>query len=91
MPTQHHDCTSVVRQGFTRTGGGLCGQLQSSHRVLPEIVKAVGGWLLAVENAVGPDVGVWECLQGRVKAGVLKGKGFIPPPTLQAIPWWSSY
>ena len=53
---------------------------QSGHRGC----EAVGGRLLAVGNAVGAGVGVWECLWGRVRAGVLGGRG-VPPP-LQAIP-----
>ena len=51
-------------------------RLQSGHRGR----KAVGGRLLAVGNAVGADVGVWECLWGRVRAGVLGGRGVPPPP-----------
>ena len=75
-------------------GGGLClkgrgaigeipERLQSGHRGC----KAVGGRLLAVGNPVGAGVGVWEWLWGRVRAGVLGGRGVPPPPPLQAIPW----
>ena len=42
------------------------------------------GRLLAVGNAVGAGVGVWECLWGRVSA--VGGGGGVPPPPLQAIP-----
>ena len=48
--------------------------LQSGHR------RCECGWrrrLLAVRNAVGAGVGVWECLWGRVSA---VGKGGTPPP-----------
>ena len=51
-------------------------RLQSGHRGC----EAVGGRLLAVGNAVGPRVGVLECLWGRVRAGVLGGRGVTPPP-----------
>ena len=44
-----------------------------------------GGRLLAVGNAVGAGVGGWECLWGRVRAGVLGGEGGTPPP-VEAIP-----
>ena len=42
--------------------------------------EAVGGRLLAVANAVGAGVGVWECLWGGVRVGVLGGAGYPPPP-----------
>ena len=37
---------------------------------------------------LGAGVGGWECLWGRVRAGVLgRGEGVTPPPPLQAMPW----
>ena len=56
--------------------GEIPERLQSGHRGC----EAVGGRLLAVGNAVGAGVGVWECLWGRVRAGVLGGRGSPPPP-----------
>ena len=56
--------------------GAVPERLQSGHRGC----KAVVGGLLAVGNAVGADVGVWECLWGRVRAKVLGGGGGNPPP-----------
>ena len=60
--------------------GGVIGavpeRLQSGHR------GCESGWgrrLLAVGNAVGAGVGVWECLWGRVSA-VGRGEGGAPPP-----------
>ena len=49
-------------------------------------MKAVGGGrLLAVGNAVGAGVGVWECLWGRVRA--VGGEGAPPPrPPLKRFP-----
>ena len=47
------------------------GRLHSGYR---GCVKAVGGRLLAVGNAVGGCDGVWECLWGMVRAGAL-GEG----------------
>ena len=70
-------------------GGGAIGavseRLQSGRR------GCESGWgrrFLAVGNAVGAGVGVWECLWGGVSA---MGRGeWYPPPSLQAIPWaWS--
>ena len=57
-------------------------RLQSGHRGC----EAVGGRLLAVGNAVGPGVGVLECLWSRVRAGVLGGRGVPPPPSLKRFP-----
>ena len=54
--------------------GEIPKRLQSGHGGC----EAVGGRLLAVGNAVGAGVGVWECLWGRVRAGVLGGRG-VPP------------
>ena len=34
--------------------------------------------LLAVGNAVGAGIGVWECLWNKVRAGVLRGRGVTP-------------
>ena len=48
--------------------------VQSGHRGR----EAVGGRLLAVGNAVGAGVGVWERLWDRVKTGVVGGRG-VPP------------
>ena len=45
-------------------------------------VKAVGGRLLAVGNAVGAGVGAWACPWGRVRAEVLPP----PPKKKKAIP-----
>ena len=49
-------------------------RLQSGHRGC----EAVGGRLLAVGNAVGADVGVWECLG--VESGPRCWGGGPPPP-----------
>ena len=53
--------------------GGPSGQFQSGCRAVTGDVTAAGGRLLAVGNAVGAGVEVWECLWGRVRAGVLGG------------------
>ena len=54
-------------------GGGVCRQVQSSYR--PPIGHL--GRLLAVGNAVGAGVGVWECLSVRVRAAIF-GAGGLP-------------
>ena len=72
-------------------GPGLClkgrgcdwGKFQSGCGAVTGDVKRLGGRLLAVGNAVGAGVGVWECLWGRVRAGVLGGRGVPPPPPLK--------
>ena len=61
--------------------GAVLERLQSGHRGCE---SGWGGRLLAVGNAVGAGVGVWECLWGRVSA-VGRGEGVTPPP-FQAIP-----
>ena len=43
---------------------------------------AVAVRLLAVGNAVGAGVGVWECLWARVRARVLGGRPPPPPPAI---------
>ena len=60
--------------------------MQSSCGAVEGTGKAVGPLLLAVGNAVGGGGagGVWECLWGRVGAGVLRGG--VPPR--QAIRLW---
>ena len=67
-------------------GAGLCLKGRGAIGEIPERLQsghggceAVGGRLLAVGNAVGAGVGVWECLWGRVGAGVLGGEGYPPP------------
>ena len=62
--------------------GEIPERLQSGHRGC----EAVGGRLLAVGTAVGAGVGVWECLWGRVRAGVLGGRGSPPPPVEALVP-----
>ena len=55
---------------------------QGSSRAITERSQGVRqrlGWLLAVGNAVGAGVGVWECLWGRAKAGVFGGEPPLPP------------
>ena len=54
--------------------GEIPERLQSGHGGC----EAVGGRLLAVGQAVGAGVGVWECIWGR--AGVLGGGGSPRPP-----------
>ena len=61
-------------RGGLAEGNRIPEQLQSGHGGC----EAVGGRLLAVGNAVGAGVGVWECLWGRVRAGV-SGEGGYPP------------
>ena len=56
--------------------GAVPERLQSGHR------RCESGWgrrFLAVGNAVGAGVGVWECLWGRVSA-VGRGDGDTPTP-----------
>ena len=60
------------------------GKFQSGCRAVTG--EAVGGRLLAVGNAVGAGVGVWECLWGRVRAGVLGEGGTPPPPSSNSSP-----
>ena len=72
---------------------GLCLKRRGANGAVPERLPrdatAVGGGgggrLLVVGNAVGAGVGVWECVWGRVKAGVLGGEG-VPPPPLKRFP-----
>ena len=45
--------------------GAVVERLQSGHRGCE---SGWGGGFLAVGNAVGAGVGVWECLWGRVSA-----------------------
>ena len=62
--------------------GAPSGQSQSGCRAVTGDLKAVGGggyWRL--EMRLGADVGVWECLWGRVSA-VGRGEGGNPPPPL---------
>ena len=68
--------------------GGFRGNSTATAERLHSTVKAVWGRrLLAVGNAVEAGAGVWECLWGRVRAGVLGGGVGESPPTPQAIPW----
>ena len=79
------DGTQPLTPGLCLKGRGaireIPGRLQSGHRGC----EAVGGRLLAVGNAVGGGVGVWECLWGRVRAGVLGGGGGTPPPSSDSL------
>ena len=79
-------CSSATRAGRTRDlldgKGGFWVQFQSSYGVVTGTVKAVGGRLLAVGNAVAAGVGVWECLWATVRAGVL---GWTPPPPFKRL------
>ena len=73
---------ATLRNGG-RAGLGLKGR--GAIGAVPERLQS--GWgrrLLAVGNAVGAGVGVWECVWGRVRAGVLKG-GY-PPPSFKRFP-----
>ena len=66
-------------------GEGASGQSQSGCRAVTEDVKAVGGGrFLAVGNAVGAGVGVWECLSG-IDPGQWGG-GSPPPPSSDSLP-----
>ena len=79
---------SAVGRAALEGEGGRSGQFQSGCRAVTGDVQAVGGRLLAVGNAVGAGVGVWEYLWGGVRAGVLgRGEGVTPPPPFQAMPW----
>ena len=69
------------RQRFARGGAGLCGQFQTER--IQVTVKMVGGQLLAVGYAVGAGVGGWQCLWGRVRAGVFGG---YPTPSFKRFP-----
>ena len=66
---------------------GLCLKGRGGHRGSPRAVaewaqgmskRLGGGRFLAVGNAVGAGVGVWECLWGRVRA--------VPPPPFKRFP-----
>ena len=63
------------------------GKFQSGCRAVTGDVQAVGRRLLAVGNAVGAGVGVWECLWGRVRARVLGGRGVPPPLSSNSLSW----
>ena len=52
--------------------------------------EAVGGRLLAVGNAVGAGVGLWEFLWGRVRAGVFGGGSLFPPPAFNMEFIWAA-
>ena len=59
--------------------GGCGSNSPAATERLQGTAKAVGGRLLAVGDAVGAGVGVWECLWGRVRARALVGRGYPPP------------
>ena len=81
--TPHH--TTAQRSGLCLKGRGAIGEIPERLQSGRRGCEAVGGRLLAVANAVGAGVGVWECLWGRVRAGVLGGRG-TPPPLFKQSP-----
>ena len=85
-PAPQPSASQALTAGLCLKGRGAIGEvperLQSGHRGC----EAVGGRLLAVGNTVGADVGVWECLWGRVRAWVLGGRGGTPPLPLKRFP-----
>ena len=74
-------------------GGGLCLKGRGAIGAVPERLQSghrgrESGWgrrFLAVGNAVGAGVGVWDCLSGRVSA-VGRGEGGYPPPPFKRFP-----
>ena len=88
----HASCPGVLCAGSVQSlggGGGLCLKGRGAIGAVPERLQSghrgcESGWgrrLLAVGNAVGAGVGVWECLWGRISA-VGRGEGGSPPPNL---------
>ena len=71
--------TCPPRRALLEREGCDRGKFQSGCRAVTGDVKRLGGRLLAV----GAGVGGWECLWGRVRAGVLGGRGVPPPPFKQ--------
>ena len=55
------------------------GKFQSGCRAVTGDVKRLGGGYWRLEMRLGAGVGVWGCLWGRVRAGVLGGGGTTPP------------
>ena len=81
----HGICTHTPFAGLCLKGRGGIGavpeRLQSGHRGCES--GWGGGWFLAVGDAVGAGIGVWECLSG-IESG--QWRGGSPPPPPQAIP-----
>ena len=65
--------------------GGCGGNSPAATERLQGTAKAVGGRLLAVGDAVGAGVGVWECLLGQGQGPSVWREG-VPPPPFQTIP-----
>ena len=68
--------------------GGERGSSRSVAERSQGMPQRLGRRLLAVGNAVGAGVGVWECLWGRLKAGVFGGRGYPPSPPFKLFPGW---
>ena len=82
--TRHLPPPLRSKRGPSHGPTGVSDVRQSSYR-LQGSAKAVGGAVTGGwKNVVEAGVGVWECLGGRVKAGVLGVRGY--PSSLQAIP-----
>ena len=86
-PTKLKEYESIEGGGGRALLEGEGGE-QGSSRAIAErsqVVRQRLGRLLAVGNAVGAGVGVWECLWGRAKAGVFGGEP-PPPPSFKRFP-----
>ena len=67
------------KQGFAEVGFGG-NSSAATERLWGRLWKRFGGRSLAVGNAVGAGVGVWEWDPRRVRAGVLGARGIAPAP-----------
>ena len=66
--------------------GVRSGKFQSGCRAVTGDVKRLGGGYWRLETRLGAGVGVWECLWGRVRAGLLGGgRGTPPPPSSDSL------
>ena len=75
-----------LSRGLLEGEGGCGGQFRSSYGAVRGGCESGWGRLVAVGNAVGAGVGVWECLWGRVRAGVLGGRRVAPLPSSDSLP-----
>ena len=66
--------------------GVRSGEFQSGCRAVTGDVKRLGGGYWRLEMRLGAGVGVWGCLWGVVRAGVLGGRGVPPPPLFKRFP-----
>ena len=72
-------------QEFCLNVRGIEGHCRAAAERLPETLKAIGGRLLAVENAVV--LGYGSPCGGRVRAGIFGGGRRLPPPCSTRFPW----